>query len=120
MKARIALVALALLAAGCATSQSHTVFAAASSPTATFSPLERCQATVMLLLARTIQATQVGYSGGISQSQVMDEYGSDSAVFQTFEQANAQVLIYVAEYGPDGALKSAAGLVRSDCQQFGA
>jgi hypothetical protein len=61
-----------------------------------------------------------GYSGGIDVNQVMARYGAYSDVFQTFIQANSQVILYVDEHGPAGSLASVAGLVRADCQQYGA
>ena len=74
----------------------------------------------MVLLSQTVAAMENGYSGGIDVSQVMARYGAYSDVFQTFIQANSQVILYVDEHGPAGSLASVARLVRDDCQQYGA
>lgn len=119
----IALMAAAplVLAAGCGSHPAPSPASpAAATSAAPLTPLQKCQVTVMILLAKTVAATQQGYPDGIDLTQVMDQYGSNSAVFQTFAQSDGQVLLYVSENGPDGALHSVAGLVHDYCQQFGA
>ena len=114
MAASAAIVALAC-AAGCSSGQ-HA--APRPSTTATVPPAVTCEATVLHLLAQSAQAVQDGYGGGLDPETVMERYGQESAIFQTWIALDGQVLAAQAEHGPDGLLTPFVPQVYRLCKQY--
>jgi hypothetical protein len=115
--ASAAIVALAC-AAGCSSGQR-----AATRPSpalaATVPPAVTCEATVLHLLAQSAQAVQDGYGGGLDPDVVMNRYGQESAIFQTWIALDGQVLAAQAEHGPNGLLTPFISEVARLCAQYG-
>jgi hypothetical protein len=83
-------------------------------------PALSCEATVLHLLAQSAQAAQDGYGGGLDPNVVMNRYGEQSAIFQTWIALDGKVLAAQAEHGPDGLLTPFVSQVARLCKQYGA
>jgi hypothetical protein len=115
--ASAAIVALAC-AAGCS-SGPRAATRPFPAPAASVPPAVTCEATVLHLLAQSAQAVQDGYGGGLDPDVVMNRYGQESAIFQTWIALDGQVLAAQAEHGPSGLLAPFVPQVIALCKQYG-
>lgn len=112
------LVVLALVATGCGTSNRDQTAAqqrVLPSPKP-MSPQEQCVVDVMGLLQQSLQAMQDGYQNGIDPGPVMTQYGTQSAIYQVFVQAQGALAGDVISHGTDGALTRIQPQVRERCE----
>jgi hypothetical protein len=72
------------------------------------------------LLLRSEAAVDQGYSGGISTSQVMEQYGVKSGIWQAFFELDSQELAYFAENGTQAGKPPQLAQVSQMCSDYGA
>jgi hypothetical protein len=108
---------LVLAVAGCGSSA---VAGTTSTPQAAapMTPVERCEASVDVLLSEALTAMQHGYSNGLNMVQVEQRYGAQSAVYLAFVDSEGLMIGNVDEHGMAGAVGNMTNTVRARCQGF--